>query len=442
MEAEPPKKKYRHDSTCDPIRTLHSDVFELIFQHFKNDDVLSSSLVSPLWFDSTEASAKCAEKLHLKVVVPYTGQRFEAISDDLRSQRKYQNIFLHNISNIIPEIVDVLSGRSWKKVFISTRNLQRRCDFYDVIELIEEQVEDLSISLTSLQNNDEISEKMKFKFPKLENLELTRSNGLLIEEISDDCSNLLVLKLDLEPASWRKHQHFIEKILANNERLEKLTLWRCSAKIVFQLESIKKFRFKLKTFLFKNCVDGIPTDEEENCLFDFLESQANSLETLKLEEWFGIEVLKLIFKIPKLGEFAIDFYDVENTIDWENLQLNPSSSIKKFHLDSYRNNRTKASMFACLFNAMPNLRFLEHDNLCYESLNSIGTRCQKLEELEIQELRTENVSNPLFFPNIKRLHCEDRIAQKIKQRINKKPREQRTPFEQLLLDAKPYFVTR
>lgn len=437
---EPQRKKSRVSS--DPLSILCSDVFENIFQHFKNDDVLATSMVSPSWFRITEASAKCAEKLHLKVVVPYTNPYFQVIDDDLRSRRKYQNIFLHNFSCIVPEIVKVLTGRCWKKVFISTRNLKRRSDFYDIVELIEDQVEDLSISLTSLHNNDEISEKIKLKFPNLKNLELTRSYGLLVEEISDDCTNLKILKLDLDPSSWRKHQKFVEKILANNDQLEKLTLWRCSAKTVFQLESIKKFRFKLKTFLFKNCVDGIPSNEEENCLFDFLESQANFLETLKLEEWFGIQVLKLIFKMPKLCEFTIDFYDVEKTIDWDSVSFNQSSSIRKFHLDSYRNSRSKIKLFNALFESMPNLRILVFDNLDNDSLNAIGPRCQKLEELEIQDLRTQHVSSPLFFPNIQRLHCEDRINQKTKQRIHMKPKERRTPFEQLLLRAKPYFVTK
>ena len=65
-----------------------------------------------------------------------------------------------------------------------------------------------------------------------------------------------------------------------------------------------------------------------------------------------------------------------------------------------------------------------------------------LEELEVQELRAAKVHDPLFFPNIKRFHCEDRINMKTKRRINMKAVEERSAFENLILTAKPYFVTK
>lgn len=64
-----------------------------------------------------------------------------------------------------------------------------------------------------------------------------------------------------------------------------------------------------------------------------------------------------------------------------------------------------------------------------------------LEELEVQDLKATKVHDPLFFPRIKRFHCEDRISMKVKQRINIKQPEDRSSFEQLILVAKPYFVT-
>lgn len=443
-EVVTPAKKQKLSESLDPLEVLHSDVFELIFQHFRNDDVLKSSEVSNLWFEITESSSKCTDKLHLKVVVPYGRDvplNFHCISSELISQRKYQNIYLHNFRDIVPEVVKTLTGRSWRKVFISTRNLKSRKDFLDIMSLIEQTVENLSISSTSLENPAESDgEEVRLTFPQLKNLHLNRCYGLLMKEISDDCRNLRILEIDLDHLTWSKQQNFLRKILAKNEQLETLTLWRCSAEYAFQLESIPSYRFKLKTFFLKNGEQT--TVEEENCLFKFLESQADSLETLRLEDWYGIGVFKLMFKMSKLKDLTIDLYDVENTIDWDNLELNPSFSIKKFYIDSYRNNRTKANIFNALFTAMPDLRFLTMDYLDNVSLQSIGLRCQMLEELEILELKASRVDDPLFFPRLKRFQCEDRIKMRIKQRINRKEIHRRSTFEHLVLTAKPFFVTQ
>lgn len=437
-------KRQKLETPADPMEFIHSDVLDLIFQHFKNDDVLACSAVSPLWFDVTERSVKCMEKLHLKLVVPYDKEeaaKCSTVSQDLKSKRNYQNIYLHNFQNILPEVINIISGGNFKKVFISTRKLETRKDLQTIMKLIEKTVENLSISLTSLVDLNDEGEAVNFSFPCLKNLDLTRCHGLLMKEIAEDCKNLSILKIDLDHATWRKHKELLKKILTNNSQLEKLTLWRCSARFAFQLESVRGYRFRLKNFVYKNSAVGSPSDEDENCLYDFLESQADSIETLRLEEWFGVEVLKLIFRMPKLRELTIDMYQAETTIDWENLKMSQSSSITKFHIDSYRS-KAKIRIFNALFDSMPNLKFLTTDYLDNDSLLSIGLRCHKLEELEIQELRAKEIDNPLFFPHLKRFHCEDRIRMKTKQRINKKPIAARSPFEQLVLTAQPYFVTK
>lgn len=364
--SEIPLKKVKLSDNCDPLEILHSDVYDLIFQHFGNDDVLEASVVSRLWFAATESSTKCMEKLHLRIVVPYCeekNEKYQTISQDLKSQRSYQNIYLHNFHNIVPEILMILEDKNWKKVYISVRNLHTKQHFLDVMSLIEPSVENLSISLTSIKSVEAKLSRVNFTFPNLKNLDLSRSHGLLMEEISENCKNIKILKIDLEHSTWLRHQNYLHKILANNKQLEKLTLWRCSAEIAFQLEVIKTYKFNLKTFLFKNRDNSSPTDIDENCLFDFLESQANSLESLRLEEWMGIEVFKMQFKMPKLRELTIDLYDVETTIDWDCIQLTPSSSMKKFHIDNYRKNKQKIKIFNAMFDAMPNLKFLTTDYL-------------------------------------------------------------------------------
>lgn len=441
-ETETPAKKLKLKDSLDPLQILHSDVFELIFQHLKNDDVLESSVVSPLWFEVTEGSAKCVEKLHLRIVVPFSkhiDEKFNTISMDLISQRNYQNIYLHNFRTIVPEVLKILLDRTWKKVYISARNLRNSRDFQNIMKIIEPSVENLSISLTYLENPKLESEELNLTFPNLKDLELNRSYGLLMREISENCRTLRVLNIDQDAVTWSNFQVYLRKILANNNQLERVFLWRCSTKLAFPIESIGSYHFKLKTFIYKNSEQ--PTDEEENCLHDFLESQAASLEKLRLEDWFGINVFKLIFKMPELEDLIIDLYDIENTIDWENLDLNSSSSIRKFHLDSYQRNRTKIKVFNALFGAMPNLRFLTTDFLDNESIKSIGLRCQMMEELEIQKLKASQVDDPLYFPHLKRFQCEDRIKMKMKRRINHKPMAHRTTFEQLVLTAVPYFVT-
>lgn len=276
---EIPAKRAKLDLNLDPLDFLHSDVFELIFQHFTWTDVIETSLISKNWFEATAKSTKCVEKLHLKIVVPYKKEeavKFHSISKDLFSERKYQNIYLHNFQDIVPEILKLMAGRRWKKVFISVRNLKSPKDFLDIMKLVEPTVENLSISRTSIETSDD-TEDVKFSFPALKNLELHRSFSILMKEISRDCKSLKQLKIDTDLNSWRSNEVYLRQILKNNKLLEKLTLWRCSAIHAFDPESIRSYQFKLKIFIYQNSCDqfGAATAEEENCLLDFLSSQVS-----------------------------------------------------------------------------------------------------------------------------------------------------------------------
>lgn len=351
---------------ADPLQILSSDLFELIFQHLKNEDVLESSKVSPIWSKYTENSQKCMEKLHLKIVIPFDEKksdfdRFQSISKDLKSGRKYQNIYLHNIRDYLPQVLEILEGRNWKKVYISSRNLKSKAEFYKIVEFISPKVENLSISFTWLQATAEDVDVRKFNFPCLKFLDLSRCCGMLVEEISEDCVNLRELKLDFDKGTWKRQEENVWKILKNNKNLEKLVLMRCCPELIFQYEKIQQYQFRLKNFFLSTKKDS-STVLESNCIHDFLESQADNLETLRLDEWFGLHVFRLIFKMPRLKVLIIDLYDAEDTIDWENLSLSTSFSIEKIHIDGYPED-IRTDLFASVFDAMPNLRVLVMDYL-------------------------------------------------------------------------------
>lgn len=351
---------------ADPLQVLSSDLFELIFQHLRNEDVLESSLVSPSWSKHTENSQKCMEKLHLKIVIPFDdkksdGERYQSISKDLKSGRKYQNIYLHNIRDYLPQVLDILEGRNWKKVYISSRNLKSKAEFYKIIEFICPKVENLSISFTWLQASAEDVAVQKFAFPCLRILDLSRCCGMLVEEISDDCVNLRELKLDFDKGTWKRQEENVWKILKNNRSLEKLVLMRCCPELIFKYEKIQQYQFRLRNFFLTTKKDT-STMLESNCVHDFLESQAEHLESLRLEEWFGLHVFRMIFKMPRLRALIIDLYDAEDTIDWENLSLSTSFSIEKIHIDGYPE-ELRTELFASVFDAMPNLRVLVMDYL-------------------------------------------------------------------------------
>ncbi|CRL08613.1 CLUMA_CG021665, isoform A [Clunio marinus] len=439
---EVPSKKNKLNN-LDPFQRIHSDLLELIFQHFINEDVLSVSTVSPLWFKLTEKSNKCMEKLNLKIVVPFSKgeeKKFENMSSDLKSLRLYENIYLHNIQNVVPEILQILQRGKWKEVYMSMRKIKNKKDLLEMMKLVELDVENFSMSYSFLENpNDilvEVQPEVKMSFPKLKNLDLSRNNGLLMNEIAFECKSLKVLRLDFDNETWKRNSENVRKILANNSELENLTLWRCQTHLAFKKESISLHKFKLKMFSYKN---EFPMDR--SCMFDFLESQAESIETLRLEDWCGIEILKLIFKMPRLKDLIVDLFDVELTIDWTKVNFNSNTSITKFEIESYSCNKSRLKIFNALFEAMPNLKFLITDCLDKVLLKAVGTHCRALEELEVQELRTQSIHDPQLFPNLKRFHCEDRIDMRVKQRINIKPVGQRSKFEQLILEAKPYFVT-
>lgn len=274
---EVPTKRVKLNN-LDPLEILHPDVFERIFQHFESKDILSALTVSPSWCQEAEKSAKCMEKLQLRI-----GQKLPP----QLIRRKYQNISLWAVT---PKILQILRRLNCRRINIDDVG---RLNLRNVLKIVEPVAEHLRIRTTACSHAGCKPRRSKrlaktLLFPKLTKLSLTCHNCEEFEE----CTNLKELEL-----MWKFSCTNIENILANNVALEKLAINRGKPSIL----KPGKFHFKLKEFSFCNdydCMLGARNDIP--LLANFLVSQAESLEKLTLSHWCGLEVFKIIFRMPKL----------------------------------------------------------------------------------------------------------------------------------------------
>jgi hypothetical protein len=151
MELKAKKMKlYGVKVNLDPLEQIHSDLHNLIFQHFKGKDVMKLSKVATNWYLILGKSQIAMSKIQLSFVVrPKTRQVGDAL---LTSQRRYSNIvFLcHLKSNAMQRFNNL------KAFADSIEHLEIGKILNDLLEMLEETIPDSN----------------SIRFPKLKSLNL------------------------------------------------------------------------------------------------------------------------------------------------------------------------------------------------------------------------------------------------------------------------------
>lgn len=411
------------DRLRNPLQVLHNDVFDLIFQHWSCQDILTASTVNFLWHTSIAVSPKCMSKIIFNIPVEHI-----ELMETTNVRRRYRNIFadfLRSKENNVQLLLSpaVFGSYKWRCVQL----LNGTFPDASFLGIFEESVENLSLQrITCGDSNNSSSRSMTF--PNMKFLKLFTCNGFVVKQF-ERCKNLKELQISEAVDGCQHAMKSYENILINNEDLEQLTIFASSCSLILTENVIKNVKFKLKKLVIES-YNNHSTADFRRRLREFLASQASSLEVVDVNGWNGAEVLRECLKMPRLANLSYNVKPSE-IVDWTRASLPTNCSIKRLTL---RDIPTHDSFDVCdkIFSALPNLRIYKAEIMQTEDLISLSTRCPLLEELYIENFNVKQLLSETCLPKLNRFKSwdvSDELVKSLKSKVT------RSKFEELILSC-------
>jgi hypothetical protein len=275
METRSKKLKLSHAEsneliTLDPLHKIHSDLHELVLQHFNKSDVLKASEISPEWNFAVSTSSKCMMKIPLGV------DMIDSLPNQIiRTQRHFNNL---DISQI------VVSDSSCDS-FIQ-RNLRFIKKFSPFLE-----------NLTIFNRSEKFSVPANLKFPRLKSIDIDSSvpivygNATKLKKISYSA-----YRCTRETVEWIQNQEKLEELKLSGMQHDFLSFNPIAPK------GIKKFNLSFCTAI---------SEADEPKLDKFMEPMSETLTELRFFRRFNAENTELIInRMPKLKTLEIFPFDL------------------------------------------------------------------------------------------------------------------------------------
>lgn len=361
----------------DPLISLHSDVFDLIFQHLSWSELASLSTVCRSWYQAIAESRACMKKVEVKIsnsarpTNSYQRGSLNTLRNASRIQRHYQNITADFSDQKKIQILKILKPacRLWRSVHLLNARLANEnfaSTFCDTVVLL---------TLTRVKciiNTDDLI----FTFPRLKELKLMSCNEKALK-IFRNCSGLQKLHVSSNTGCDE-----VTDILVNNAVLEDLSMCVPDFSKIFSAGIIEKVKFKLKKIAIESFKDF--TAEDKKSLKLLLETQSQSLEIVHLNPWCGTDIIETCWRMEQLKDFSFNLHHREYDIDWSHLALPINLTIQRINLCDVLKNED-ASFYESIFKSTPNLKIYKSKCMQAEEFEILSSRCKKLQELYIEE---------------------------------------------------------
>lgn len=305
---------------ADPVENLPEEVSEIIFGYLRGNELLKVSLVSQSWKSFIGSSPACMKKLSL--VMKGKARRFTSEDKEalLTSGRQYQNVYISDGTEVVSFIIDVLNtSRSWKSVKVFGTKFPSSAAVVSFLKAFEPTVEHLELTKLQFDDSDEVETDFAWKRLKFLAFWCSENFGLVKE-----CRSLSSLILFHPQDNWNESTLIID-LLNQQEDLICLGLSSEWARVILSA-NFEEFPFRLENLTVTISLHKKPSDDEK--LLRFLKSQASSIKTLDLGDWFGIDVLKFAFELRMLKKLRLSYIP---TFDWKTVKLAKSLSVE--HLD-------------------------------------------------------------------------------------------------------------
>lgn len=398
---------------CDPLNNLHSDVFDLIFQHLSWNELATLSTACKRWYQAIAESRACMGKVEVKISNSSRqlscNQRgsLMTLHSASRIQRHYQNITADFSDQKKFQILKIMKPacRRWRSVHLLNARFAKEnfaSTFCDTVVLL---------TLTRVQciNN---TDDLIFSFPRLKELKLISCNENALK-IFGKCSGLKKLHVSASTGC-----DGVTDILVNNASLEDLSVCVTDFSKIFSAENIEKVTFKLKKFAIESFKDF--TAEDKKTLKIFLLTQSQSLEIVYLNPWCGTDIIETCWWIKQLKDFSFNLHRREDEIDWSRISLPINSAIQRINLCDVSKSED-ASFYEMIFRSAPNLKIYKSKCMQAEEFQILSSRCKQLQQLYIEEFDISVLpTDPL--PNVEKFRSwevNDILLQTLKAKVSR-----------------------
>jgi hypothetical protein len=292
MEPEPKKLKFvnlqkskitKGKTSLNPLSSpLTNKPYSLIVQHLSGSDLLNLSEVSREFYQLVAESERAMDKIQL--VIDEGSDRVFKWTDLKNSKRCYKTLKVKNL----------LTGRS------------------EVAYMILK----FSHLLTSIETNYDFKLPSELLIPELETLKMSMhcTSTLFDDGLMNSCSKLT--KLHFSGIIY-KYELLLECLEANPD-LKELVLEKGATSIVFQYMEYPIY-IQLTTLKCDN-VD-FSSDHESQHFFNFLQSQTNSLEELKVLRCEMSNLSDYLDLLPNLTKLTYSPTPSEVDSDWTQFKI-------------------------------------------------------------------------------------------------------------------------
>lgn len=418
----------------DPLEYFPIEVAESIMQYLKPNELLLASEVSTLWYETIGSSMKLMKKITIR------GPGFEdevditrvGVTDIFTSPRKYQNIDFSCRAYTVHQVCSILTvpGRKWRKVYLTNKHFKSD-DFITLINAVQSSVEELKLWWISTDISDIDVEHLTF--PKLQVLGVTYGD-VLQSRVFQKCCTIKELSLKME---YLEEEYIgVIKQIADNNYLERLEISPEVFRKVFQSKYCFDFeRMKLKSFEIDDGIDifsQFPNDPIKMFL-KLLESQMNTLQDITVSTWMGLDVVKLMFRLPKLSTLKLGWMNSrEVTAEWINSQLCVNKNMRSFGF----NDRSESLIIMQEFlKKTPNMTHLELLSIDQGMMEHLSNTFPNLTSLSVGLIGKDvDLTPATLFSNLEcgRVHI---YSDRFEEGALKIPEENRNRFVKLALSS-------
>lgn len=425
--------------TLDPVNFFPLEVTLNIFKFLKGKELLNASLVSIDWYDIIANTPECMKKIELNVkCCSQLGPSPNDINRLAKGRRQYENLNISGCCHCI-DAVDLLIGapnKLWKKVTFHKISFNSSYQAFYYLACIEKSVEELVLSNIYIKDArfKPTAEQQNFAFLKLTNLIVSYISPFLFQALENvrNLEKFIVsnLSLEYEPLTALKN------LLESNEKLKVLKIFGGIFDQIMSRNIAPDLKFTLKELAVANRhLNTEYYDTIQDNFIALLKSQ-KSLESVNLGNWSGVEVLRQVYRLPKLKRLTLTGLELaEYHVCWDSLELSTNNSVVELIVHS------SASDFPMLFRvikvistAVPKLTVLKIPTMIPTDqyiLHHVSATHKELQSLTVLTLKVIDVIDKTFFKSLKHLSFRSCDAALVK-RTMEKAEADLAPFEVLL----------
>lgn len=373
----------------DPTQIFPTEVAELIFKNLSGKELLKCSLVSPDWYNFIGSSFVCMKNWKL-------GMRTDWMSFDeddkqmLVTGRRYHSVLISDGAKVFDFVYDVMKSRNqWKSVEVFCMSFRTTLDFVNFVETFETTVEVLVLERVMIQKPDAFENKFDFKHLKL--LKTSYCDETVMKMFKQ-CKSIEVLKLFKSVESMDDHECIV-KMIQSHKKLRKLQIGAELCNAIFSANA-NDLQLQLDELSIINHGHSVDNTLMEKSFLSFLTTQMESLKVLNLSDWFGVDVMQMVFELKVLKELQIYHLPM---LDWNTLSLNPSASIES--LDIVTTDIRHQQRIKTILKSVPNLKHIRMREIDEEIAKFMSENLKHLQTIYLVHDDSDLVEK--FLPNVR-----------------------------------------